>query len=589
MRAVVTSQRLPIVALLLSGLLGLLIITQYAWPGTDGKAYNRIISGDGHGYYMYLPALIVQHNLHNQPVDNRYVLPYENRAANKYYVGTAVCMLPFFGLGHAIASAQQEVETGFTPPYHKAISLGGLAWLLLGLWCLNVLMRSYQLAPQWRAAVMLLLPFGTNLGMYALIMPSMSHVYSFAVIAAFAAVVRSGFVAPTGWKYALAAALFALVVLIRPVNGLVLLALPFLAQSGAQLLDGLRFLSKPKVLAGALAAGAALLFLQPLVWYIQTGHWIVWSYQHEGFHFLQPQLWKSLAGFRSGLFVYTPMLLLAVVGWRLLWRSNRWQAASFVGFAAVVIWVITSWWNWYYGASFGHRAFIDYYVFGGLLIGLLFHYLKRPALRAVAAALALCFLSLNVVQAHQYQWGIMDIEHMNWAKYRYIFLKTDKKHRKALGGCNDIWPYQANPELIFERETAFANGCEGEAPGQLYCQLGQREYLSLAEIPITAQNHSPRGWMAELSLSRLELEPAAASSAFIVVNVSNPETGTYSYSTCKVNEVPTAQTNRWETIHYTFELPRLRQPGDVVKLVLWNQGRKPFRVNGLKIKAYAIR
>ena len=68
-----------------------------------GFAYIGGIDGDGKGYYLYLPAIFIDQNFSHQAIDDRFILDFDGRGANKYYAGTALCMLPFFIVAYAVS------------------------------------------------------------------------------------------------------------------------------------------------------------------------------------------------------------------------------------------------------------------------------------------------------------------------------------------------------------------------------------------------------------------------------------------------------------------------------------------------------
>ena len=158
---------------------------QYSWKGLDGNGYMQIISSDGVGYYMYLPNIFINKTIANQEIDNRFVLDYEGRGVNKCYVGTAVAISPFFALGYARAASQGLVDDGYSLPFQKAISFAGLFYLAIGLFFLVALLKLYHISNWIISFVSIAIVFGTNLLTYAVIHPSMSHIYSWAFMTAF--------------------------------------------------------------------------------------------------------------------------------------------------------------------------------------------------------------------------------------------------------------------------------------------------------------------------------------------------------------------------------------------------------------------
>jgi hypothetical protein len=92
-----------------------------------------------------------------------------------------------------------------------------------------------------------------------------------------------------------------------------------------------------------------------------TTHWLVNSYAPYGlgFTFLSPHLFGALFSTARGLFFWSPVLLFAVAGMLTArgWAREARPAVMIV--LALNAWLIASWTEWQYGASYGHRAFID--------------------------------------------------------------------------------------------------------------------------------------------------------------------------------------------------------------------------------------
>src|SRR5512141_3356093 len=75
----------------------------------DLAGWKLIISSDGLGYYAYLPALLIDHDITYQQVTQRekkilgymrykpgYLVKTGDRVVNKYFAGEALLLLPFF-------------------------------------------------------------------------------------------------------------------------------------------------------------------------------------------------------------------------------------------------------------------------------------------------------------------------------------------------------------------------------------------------------------------------------------------------------------------------------------------------------------
>ena len=102
--------------------------------------------------------------------------------------------------------------------------------------------------------------------------------------------------------------------------------------------------------------------LQMIVWREMSGQWIHFSYGEERFYWTHPKLLSTLFSSRHGLFFWSPLLLFSVVGLVLpgsgLPLLGRFKLCYLVAFA--ILWYFNScWWCWWFGDSFGGRAFLE--------------------------------------------------------------------------------------------------------------------------------------------------------------------------------------------------------------------------------------
>ncbi|MCB0431318.1 MAG: hypothetical protein H6585_11700 [Flavobacteriales bacterium] len=323
------------------GLLCLAGVNRYVWRDHDTEGHMRIVASDGKGYYKYLPDIFLSHTFGEEAPDERFIYDVNGQGVIKYPAGTAMAMLPFFGAGYIMARLSHLEEDGYSDPYQKAIGIGGIFYFLLGLFSLDRLLQLYRMRTLTRIAVLIFMAVGTNLLAYATLHPSWSHIYSWCFVAVFLYHSKKG-MTTGGERYLYYAALWwSIVVLIRPVNGVVLLALPFLAESAHNLkqrISGIRL--RHVLLTGIIVF--AIGSIQMGLWHYQSGQWIVWSYPNEGFDWLHPAPFRVLFGLRKGLFIYTPLLLLSVCGTWLWMKRNRFEAINLAVFFLAITYVISS-------------------------------------------------------------------------------------------------------------------------------------------------------------------------------------------------------------------------------------------------------
>jgi hypothetical protein len=138
--------------------------------------------------------------------------------------------------------------------------------------------------------------------------------------------------------------------------------------------------------AALLALGSALAFLpQMLAWRAIYGSFFAHSYRDEGFDFWNPELVANFFSLRSGLFAWAPLwalgLAAALLRLRALW--SPWLAAL-----ALAYWG-SCWWCWWWGDTYGGRAYASFFPLVAAGLGLLCAAPQRRARACVAVALAL--------------------------------------------------------------------------------------------------------------------------------------------------------------------------------------------------------
>lgn len=402
--------------------------------------WKGIVEADGKGYYAYLPAVFIYHDLNFGFFDHiekeKYYaenLYYDYRSGangktiNKYYVGTAVAELPFFLLAHAYTIVTSGELDGYAKPYAISVNLAALFYLFLGLIFLNRLLKTYDLSETTRAFTLLATVFGTNLFYYVIGEPGMSHIYSFGIISTFLYLTRSFFFLPAPKKGILAGLLLGLIVLIRPLNGLILLAIPFLASDFETLKLGLlTFIRQKWTLLLSIICFALMVVIQPVIYKLSTGNFWVYSYGEEGFNFLNPQFYNILFSYKKGLFLYTPIFLLSLFGLYYVWKQSIYLFFSWFLFFLLITYIFASWWMWYYGGSFSSRVYVEYLPLFMILFGMTIQHLSTKLTKGLYIGLASLLILLCQVQTYQYRYYQIHWSDMTQEKYWSVFLRLDQ-------------------------------------------------------------------------------------------------------------------------------------------------------------------
>lgn len=192
----------------------------------------------------------------------------------------------------------------------------------------------------------------------------MSHVYSFFLFACFVWLTPTFYRQP-GWKlFALMGGLLGLIVLIRPTNILIVLYLLLYGiRSRAEAAGRLRFIGR-HFKALLVAPVASFIVFIPQFWYWKyiSGDWLIYSYGEEGFNWLNPRIDMVLFHVKNGWLYYSPMAGLSILGCLLGSWKNRYNIALIFLIWALLLYITSSWWNWWFGGAFGHRNFVEYYL-----------------------------------------------------------------------------------------------------------------------------------------------------------------------------------------------------------------------------------
>ncbi len=408
---------------------------------TFKKDYKSgIIEADGKGYYAYLPAVFIYHDLnfgffdqiekekyYNSNLYYDYRRTKNGKTIDKYYVGTAICLAPFFLAGHVITLITGLPADGYSYYYTLMAHLGALFYFMLALLGLRWLLRSFKFGETPIVVTLIATVLGTNLFYYVVIEFAISHVYSFAAIIWFSLMIQK-YLANHQNKYLVySALLLAIITLIRPVNLLIILAIPFLADNPEMLKSGIKSLfTKKWISILSLFSFFILVSIQLLIYKLSTGSFIVYSYTDEGFNFLNPQISNFLFSYRKGMFVYTPLLLLSLGGLIYLFRKNRFQFYTLTGFLIILVYVLSSWHMWFYGGSFSQRVMIDYYAFFSILLAIAFQEMKNTKIKKLFISLIILLVIFCQVQTYQYRRMQIHWSDMNKEKYWDVFMRIDK-------------------------------------------------------------------------------------------------------------------------------------------------------------------
>ncbi len=421
---------------ILSIVLVVAFVAIYSIDLSDYNRQDRIIASDVIHYYAYLPASVIYKDLSMDFV-------YENlskfssvfwpislpngKHAIMVTMGMSILYAPAFFITHAIVILTGGDASGFSDPYRLGLVIGGWVYLLLALLMLRkVLLRYFSKSAT--ALALLMAVVGTNLFHYEAHESTMSHAYSFFLFSAFLLMTVKWHEKPTIKNAFIIGLLSGLIALVRPSNIVVGLFFIFWNTYSWKTIQSkiAFFFNKYQSILVVLFAALLVWIPQFLYWKIYTGSWFFMGYgSDQGFFFSNPQIFNNLFSYRKGWLVYTPIMLLAFTGLMLLWKKRPGMVFPIIIYSIINIYIVSSWWSWWYGGGFGMRAYVETYAIYSLGFaafaewafskGKLF--LKLPAI-----ALILVLVGFSYFQTRQYRWNAIHFVGMTKEAYWHQFL-----------------------------------------------------------------------------------------------------------------------------------------------------------------------
>ncbi|MCX6270633.1 MAG: hypothetical protein NTU44_05330 [Bacteroidetes bacterium] len=345
---------------------GVLFIVCALWVSYSIKHdFVRMIWADGEGYYQYLTAFFLHHDLKAQPY--AYFLP-DGTAFNKYNYGVALLQTPFFLSGLLFSKLMGIPLTGHTSVNGFFIVLSTITYAFLGMYLVfRFLRRMFSLSSIFVTLALIFL--GSNLFFYTLVESGLSHTYSFFLIS-WLIFQTPRFLDKPDWKNTILCAFpVALATLVRPTNVVsVFFIFLYDVNSIKDLLNRIRFFFlNTRILLIFLGISLVVFLPQMYYWHLTTGKWLVYSYHYsytdnEDFRYWSnPKIIQILLGVRSGWLVYSPLMALSLAGIVFAFIQKTAYRWAVLVVLVITVYINASWWYYTFACGFGYRSLVDYY------------------------------------------------------------------------------------------------------------------------------------------------------------------------------------------------------------------------------------
>lgn len=394
-----------------------------------------VTNWDPFGYYLYLPAIFIYDDytqldwLPEKDEQYRLVggwLYQAGKADNGNYVGNylagvALMQSPFFAMAHLVAPIFGYPQDGFSAPYQFGVIFAALFYAALGIFILRkVLLRYFD--DVTTAIAILLMCMATNFIQYAAVDSGMCHIYIFPLYSLILLASARWHEHPTAKWAAIVGGTIGLATVCRPTEALMLFIPIFWQTQNREAARRKWQLVKQNKSHIYIAATAGMFFvaIQMTYWKITAGT-LLYNIG-SAWDFLTPHL-RVLTGWEKGWFIYTPITLFFIAGMFFIKKYEF--RKSVLWFCLLNIYLIISWRQWHYAASYSARALVQSYPVFTLPFAAFIHHLRHKWWRQAFYGLGIYLVGVNIFQLGQYASTVLHYMDMNRKYYAAIYLDKD--------------------------------------------------------------------------------------------------------------------------------------------------------------------
>lgn len=597
----------------------LILATRLFTPNWNEQNCLAIISWDVFGYYLYLPAWFIHHDLgindfswaqqvlttYNPTIG--FYQAYMGPAGDyvmKYPMGLSILYFPFFIIGHIAAHLFGHSPDGFTVPYQFSLAFGGVVYTIIGLWFFRKVLLHF-FSDRVSALTFLIIVLGTNYFELTAFDGAMPHNYLFTIYAVIVWLTIRWHSDPK-FKYAVPLGLLCgLSVLVRPTAGVIVLV-PLLWGLWGKT-GGREKLLKIGKNPGQVLTMVLLLImvagLQLLYWKIHAGSWFYYSYEKgEELEWIAPYLWEVLFSYKKGWLVYTPVMVFAILGFITMAKKYRPVFIAFLLFFIVNLLTVASWPTWWYGGSFGQRAMMESYLLLSIPLGVFITWsLERNNPFKWPVVIVLILLTgFSLFQTWQYRHGIIDASRMTKSYYWRIFGKTsvtdrDKMYLEPVGKNEDREGLPHSDKFTAKTLAYFDFENDDPANSSVYyagiahsgkysMRLNKtNEFSPGIKIPYDQLSQQDFAWVQACGFIYFTCKPEEVGVALVVTCMQ--QGAAYKYRLISLDK-ENLKPNEWNQVCMDYMVPYLEDPTDVVQAYFWCRGEKEVLVDDIGIKVF---
>jgi len=594
--------------LLNAGILLVVIIIAAVFAVND-TSRSTSFYGDALGYYMYLPATFIYHNLEtidelpkDKGIDDG-VLWYAKhvrdqptptgKALDQYTYGVALMESPFFFAAHAYAKTTGAAASGYSKTYDYLVKFSSFFYALLGLILVYKILKRYftnTLALSGVAIIFL----GTNLFWFSIYQAGMSHVPLFFLYSLLLYLVIKVHDHPKTFLFVSIGLVCGIITLIRPTDILcALIPLLYNVYNKATISKKVLFL-RQNILNICTFTIAAILPIAPqlIYWKAITGSYFYYSYGSQGFNWLHPKIIEGLFYFSNGWFPYSPVMIFSVLGLLLYGSFKKWALSIWV-ILPLYIYIIYSWYCYNYINGLGSRPMIHLYPLLALPLTAFIQFISKQRLfiKTSLAIICLFFIALNISYSMQESKGILVSPVSNIKYNMQMAFRMHLRYNDLV--VKDIWAWQPDANSVTKLSTLACKNYSDSIPGgnnPFHTADSIHEVLS---IPYNKETFKNAKWFK--CSGRFMYRQAPGYYRHLLVLSSGNKLWRGCTIENKIGDWKTSgedirldhfETNKWGYMYYYVKIPKTLHDGDTVKLSILNPDKLDLYMDDVCLELY---
>lgn len=579
---------------------------------------DKIFAYDNWGFYMYLPNIFIENKIAPEnndflhEINSKYELSPTLYQISKtedgvwvirFFSGISILLLPFFFIGHLIASFTNYPTDGYSAPYFYSIWIAAPFYASLGLYLLRKVLLKY-LDDIVVAISLLTLYFATNFFFFSSLGNPFPHVFVFteyALLLWFTIKWHEKFEI----KYARLIGLMIGLLTISRLSEIISLFIPLLwgIYDKKTLMHKLELIRVHKKQLYQLVLFTFLGGLpQILYWYVTTGSIYFNAYNDASSQLVlsAPQFIKVLFSYRKGWFIYSPIMIFSVIGFIFLYKNKKDLFWPIIIVFLINLYLIASFTSL---NSYGYRAFIQSYAFMIIPFAFLIQFIVKKTDLLIKILLIFLLITagyFTYFQAKQTQMGTIHGSRMTKEYYWAIFMKmypSEKDKELLLIQRSSTGNDQIKNESKYKRKIEIFEDFESPTNSVHYdtsiVYNGKFSYFINENI-----EYGPTYELAYRDItddyfayfrSSVYVFPDYPINDFDVLLVFSFENNgkPYKYRKYNLNDPKfNIKSGQWGRVYFDYLSPEILDKDDKIKLYIWNIDKQRLYIDNVQVESF---